>query len=139
MGDMMPETEIIKTEINALKRMMDRFDQKLDSLVALQIQMVELRGDHGATKAGLERAFDAIDNIKHQQASTGKLLNKIMGGAIAAAVLIGVVQWFLLRELQEYDNMKKDVNSMSRRLDKISDSLIITKGKENAVYPSKQE
>lgn len=122
--DMSSDVEVLKSQINSLERMMVSFGEKLDSFVTLQIRIAELTNEHNSTKAALDRAFTAIKENKNRTEHVSTFTNKVIGGVAVLMFCAGVFQYFIFREVEQYDNLKKQVIAQDRRLDNIVDSLI---------------
>lgn len=76
-----------ETIFNALKKMEDKFDAKLD-LILFQIQKIAvLEANHQNHQAGMARAFDRIDHLEQQARDLQAFKHQTSGMAKMAWIL----------------------------------------------------
>lgn len=125
------DIEVLKTEVRGLHGAVSDIGAKMDVLLALQAQMVRLQEQHDNTRAALDRAFEAISNVKTTANSTeGRFIfwrGLFLGGAFVGSILFGFAQWYVLQQLHALNEVADQANGFNLRL-----TLM-----ENKVWPDK--
>ena len=114
------DVEVLGARMSNLEDKIEAFGHKLDAFLSIQIQMAKLETEHVATKSGLERAFTAISQVQNRAEQNSRFIYRAGGAFAATMLLLGVLNWFVLREINNIDSIK-------RQVDRISDAIIMEK------------
>ena len=119
MSDVIMQTEIalLNQEVSSLHRLVDNVHSKVDMLVAMQLNLQRLQDRTDRQEADfreheeahravtdrlgrdIEACFKATDGVKMQ---VNRWVNMGIGGVFVGGILIGALQWFVLREIASY-------------------------------------
>lgn len=114
------DLEVLKSELAGLHRAVDAFGAKIDLMMQMQVQLVQVQEQHATTRAGLDRAFTAIKNLseKHddERLNNRSAIAMIRGMAIASVFFLGGLQWYAKGQIEDVQRAVKDLATVDRRL-----------------------
>lgn len=117
---MQSDIEVLKTEVRGLHSAVSDIGTKMDILLALQVQMVRLQEQHDNTRQALDRAFEAISNVKTTANSTeGRFIfwrGLFLGGAFVGAILVGFAEWYVIQQIHTLQEVADKANGFNLRL-----------------------
>lgn len=130
--NMQTEIALLNQEINGLHRVVSEIGAKMDVVLQMQMQIQRLqdRSDRLDTEVrrsqeSNERAIESIRadldscfRVAHAAKERSETwLNRMVGGVAVGAVLLGALQWFVLRELNSYERGLDQMRGLDRRIE----------------------
>lgn len=120
MADMVSDIEVLKSDVASLHSAIDTVCAKMDILLSMQVQLVQLQERHEHTKETLNSSFNAIRNLETLSQTNNMTLVKsislVRGFVIAIVILFGFLQWYALTEIENVENNIKAVQAVDRRV-----------------------
>lgn len=120
MADMVSDIEVLKSEVASLHNAIDTVCAKMDILLSMQVQLVQLQERYEHTKETLNSSFNAIRNLETLSQTNNMTLVKsislVRGFVIAIVILFGFLQWYALTEIENVENNIKAVQAVDRRV-----------------------
>jgi hypothetical protein len=146
MADATMQTEIalLNQEVASLHRIVGDVNTKVDLLVSMQLNLQRLqdRTDHHEAafrkseedqRRTTEKLRHDLDNCfkvaNHARDSLSTWINRGVGGLVVGGMLLGCLQWFVLRELTTYRVDAEVAQTNSLRIEKIECALLKECGK----------
>lgn len=127
--------EHLTSQIGAVSTKLDNILSKWEEITRLQEQMSQQSSAMNHVFRQIERSrIDHDEDIKELQAGHDddvkaiwksirtvdqdqrKWTNRLLGGAAVATVLVGVLQWFTLKQIDRVDQNQKAITVMERRI-----------------------
>jgi hypothetical protein len=120
------ETElgVLKNEIEGMHKAFDlfraEFSSKLDIIMAMQVQVVQLQERYNNAQASIDRAFNAIGELERRGDDTKGYVDKSLGGAkifaITGALIVGMLQWYFLKQIDSIEATNEMMTTIDRRV-----------------------
>lgn len=120
------ETElgVLRNEIEGMHKSFDvfraEFSSKLDIIMAMQVQLVQLQERYNNAQAAIDRAFNAINELDKKTESNKAHIDKSLGGArilaLTGAIIIGMLQWYFLRQIDTIETARELLVTVDRRV-----------------------
>ena len=128
--------EVLKTRLESLTNSVNHVNDKLDLIMQMQVQIVRLQEQFDTTRTTLLSAQAdtkaLCDRIKANEASVADIKTSAKTAFFVGAILFGVIQWYVIRQISEIDTNATLLSEMDRRLFVIEESRTenITNGLE---------
>ena len=123
----MPDTQtdigVLKAEVKNLADVISNIGAKMDILLSMQVQLVQLQERHEHTKEQLDAANTKIE-AAHLLANTTALkmtryYSFINGVMLTGAIFFGFIQWYVVSQINHIEQMDTSIQVIERRLDSL--------------------
>jgi hypothetical protein len=141
---MQTEIALLNQEVASLHRIVGDVNTKVDLLVSMQLNLQRLqdRTDHHEAafrkseedqRRATEKLRNDLDNCfkvaNGARDSLSSWVNRGFGGLVVGGLLLGCLQWFVLRELATYRDGAEVTQANSAHIEKIECALLKECGK----------
>lgn len=133
-GNMQVEIALLNQELTGLHRVVSEIGTKMDAVLHMQMQIQrlqdrsdrldsEVRRSQESNERAISDFRDDLDNcfkVAHSAKELSSIwLNRVIGGVFVGGLLIGALQWFVLRELSDYKHGADLARSLETRVQHI--------------------
>lgn len=123
---MQTDIEVLKTKLENLDKSVMQVNDKLDTILSMQVQLVRLQEQHDNTREGLTRAFNVLNMVQdHTNKTEAKLettLSFVRGGVFVGVILFGFALWYVEEQLTEIKQVTDRSSSFEHRLSTLEQS-----------------
>jgi len=123
MSEMQTDIGVLKSEVKALTGLITNINTKMDILLSMQVQLVQLQERHEHTKEQLDAADSRIASVHKLAVDTSTTMTKyhsfVAGVILTGSVLFGFIQWYVVSQINEIKRLNASVQLIERRLDAI--------------------
>lgn len=116
---MQTDIEVLKNEVQSLNSTIAGIGAKMDLVLQMQLQMVQLNERQEHQRQALDRAFSAIKETRATadgaKVAISKILSFVRGGALVGAALFGFAQWYVYTRLEQLDAVQNSIVTLDRR------------------------
>jgi hypothetical protein len=127
MAGMQTDIEVLKNEVHSLSGTVASIGAKMDLVLQMQLQIVQLNERQEHQRQALDRAFGAIKETRvtadKAQTDISKILSFVRGGAIGGAALFSFAQWYVYVRLDQIDAMQTSLFTLDRRMSHIESKV----------------
>lgn len=120
MSEMQTEIEILKVEMRGMVSSITQLGVKMDSMLAIQTQIVRLQEQQDNSRLAMDRAFTSIREVEvRADATEAKLtqsLSFIRGALFVSALVFSGLQWYVLKQFESVGKTNDMVVAIDRRL-----------------------
>lgn len=144
MSDQHLDSRYVESQFETMHTVMDKFYEKLEHVAGMATQIAVITDRQAQHALAIERCAEMIRlldermeaDIKHVEESNSetrkevdKWVNRGMGAWAVAIILVTVIQYFVMHQIQDYTNhnnmIDQAVTSIDRRLSKVEASQVI--------------
>lgn len=123
MADMQTDIGVLKVEVKNLADVISNVGVKMDVLLSMQVQLVQLQERHEHAKEQLDTANVKIDAAQALASETAIRMTKyysfVNGVMLTGALFFGFIQWYVIGEIQQVEEMDNTIQAFERRLDSL--------------------
>lgn len=123
MTDMQTDIGVLKAEVKNLADVIANIGAKMDILLSMQVQLVQLQERHEHTKEQLDVANTKIESARKLADDTAIKMTKyysfVNGVMLTGALFFGFVQWYVISQIRHVEEMDKSIEVIERRLDSL--------------------
>lgn len=127
MPDMQTDIEVLKTEVRGLQAGISELGAKMDVVLAMQVQMVRLQEQQDGQRQAIERAFSSLSETKRQLGEVDtrvhRALSFVRGAAFVAVIAVGMVQWYVIDQINTLKQTGFDLKAVDRRVTVVESKL----------------
>jgi len=121
MADMQTDIGVLKAEVKNLADVISNIGAKMDILLSMQVQLVQLQERHEHAKEQLDAANSKIE-IAHTLASETAIrmtryYSFINGVMLTGAIFFGFIQWYVVSQINHIEQIDTSIQVIERRLD----------------------
>ena len=121
MPDMQTDIGVLKTEVKNLAGVISNVGAKMDILLSMQVQLVQLQERHEHAKEQLDTANAKIDAAQALASETAIRMTKyysfVNGVMLAGALFFSFIQWYVISQIRHVEEMDNTIRAIERRLD----------------------
>ena len=125
--EMQTDIEVLKSKVEDIKIVMASVSSRIDLVLSMQTQIVELRERGENHRQAIDRAFDSIRSAKDVAEKANTKIDRIIffvkGGSLVGVLLFSFVQWYVLQQLGNTKMMSESIILNDRRLMRIEDKM----------------
>jgi hypothetical protein len=114
------DIEVMKSELSELRTDIHQIGAKMDVVLQMQVAITQLQERHETQKGGLDRAFSAIKENKHNADVTNSELSRwvsfVKGGVVVGGLLFAFTQWYTMGQIEKLENTSKAYFSLDKRI-----------------------
>lgn len=123
MADMQTDIGVLKAEVKNLADAISNVGAKMDILLSMQVQLVQLQERHEHAKEQLDTANAKIDAAQALASETASQMTKyysfINGVMLSGALFFGFIQWYVISQINHVKEMDDTIQVIERRLDSL--------------------
>lgn len=123
MPDMQTDIGVLKAEVKNLADVISNIGAKMDILLSMQVQLVQLQERHEHAKEQLDAANAKIDAAQALASETAIRMTKyysfVNGVMLAGALFFGFIQWYVISQIRHVEEMDNSIEVIERRLDSL--------------------
>lgn len=120
MTDMQTEVEILKVEMRGMASGMTQLIVKMDSMLAMQTQIVRLQEQQDNARLAMDRAFTTIREVEARADITESKVNQslsfIRGALFVSALVFSGLQWYVIKQIESASKAGDVIAAVDRRL-----------------------
>lgn len=124
MADMQTDIGVLKAEVKNLADVISNIGAKMDILLSMQVQLVQLQERHEHTKEQLDAANNKITEAHTLASATALKMTKyysfVNGVMLTGALFFGFIQWYVIGQIQQVEEMDNSIQVIERRLDSLA-------------------
>lgn len=124
---MQTDVEVLKTEVGSLRADMAGLNAKMDIVLSMQVQMVQLQERQDTTNKALDRAFDSIRDTRERLQTMESVYHRTWGIArgffLVGALLMSFTVWYFQEQLATLKKHAVDLQVVDRRMERIEGKL----------------
>jgi len=110
----------LKVGLASVTNSVDKMSAKLDTIMAVQIEVAKLQSEQRQLTSSLERAFSAIgDNrlrITTLEDKVTRSFGFVRGAMFFGAILFAFIQWYAIDQVTELRAVGPQLTAMDRRI-----------------------
>ena len=114
MSDMQTDIGVLKAEVKNLADVIANIGAKMDILLSMQVQLVQLQERHEHTKEQLDAANSKIDAAQTLASETAIKMTRyysfVNGVMLAGTIFFGFIQWYVMN-MKSYFVMRNSIFS----------------------------
>lgn len=133
MVDMQTDIGVLKAEVKNLTDVISNIGAKMDILLSMQVQLVQLQERHEHTKEQLDAANTKIEAAHILAAETAIKMTRyysfINGVMLTGAIFFGFIQWYVVSQVNHIEQMDTSIQVIERRLDALGAKTWFDAGK----------
>ena len=134
MADMQTDIGVLKAEVKNLADVISNIGAKMDILLSMQVQLVQLQERHEHTKEQLDTANSKIEAAQTLASETAIKMTRyysfINGVMLTGAIFFGFIQWYVVSQINHIEQMDTSIQVIERRLDSLGSKTWFDAGKE---------
>ena len=123
MPDMQTDIGVLKAEVKNLAGVISNVGAKMDILLSMQVQLVQLQERHEHAKEQLDAANAKIDAAQALASETAIRMTKyysfVNGVMLAGALFFSFIQWYVISQIRHVEEMDNAIQAIERRLDSL--------------------
>lgn len=123
MPDMQTDIGVLKAEVKNLADAISNVGAKMDILLSMQVQLVQLQERHEHAKEQLDAANAKIDAAQALASETAIRMTKyysfVNGVMLAGALFFSFIQWYVISQIRHVEEMDNAIQAIERRLDSL--------------------
>ena len=123
MSDMQTDIGVLKSEVKKLADVISNIGAKMDILLSMQVQLVQLQERHEHTKEQLDAANAKIEAAHVLASDTAIRMTRyysfVNGVMLTGAIFFGFIQWYVIGQIKHIEQMDTSIQVIERRLDSL--------------------
>lgn len=124
MSDMQTDIGVLKAEVKNLADVISSIGAKMDILLSMQVQLVQLQERHEHTKEQLDTANGKIAAAHALANETSIRMTKyysfVNGVMLTGALFFGFIQWYVIDQINNVEKMETSIQVIERKLEAIA-------------------